>query len=437
MPLAAAEGRPIAPVPLENAPQGVAPLYEIQRMKRTVPMDAALGLEGRWDEVYSVPDGNGKRTLYFNWDDQYLYFGLETPESQHVRFEIDAKDDGWLRGADNLAVQLVPPATALNTPEILAYRFDTVQNRDQPVWAGSPIPAEQMRAKGGRTNRGTYVVMVAIPRSEEMGLDRKPGATFGVRYQASSVLSDPSTEAGRISTQPMTRLTLADNVPARSLSSLTVRLSLDTKEAAPGDGVKTTMEIKNESGAPQRVGKMFLGGSLTSSELLDSSTFAAFDLPAGKSIKREIKTSVAPSAPYGALVVRGGYEMDDGTKIAALVSFDRVEPHEIKLELDKRPVSGASELPKGDVRQVKVVLRSRVKDRATARVSLKIPEGWSVENNVPLVQERQLNFKGDSQSVTYKLFIPIKADLGTYPIEVTVDIAGRTYKDSGTITIAR
>jgi hypothetical protein len=436
MPLAPAEGRPVAPVPMENAAPGMVPLYEIQRIKRTVPLDLGGGLEGRWDMVYSVPDGNGKRSLFFNWDDQYIYLGLETPAPMFVRFEMDGKDDGWIRGADNLAVQVPIPATELNTPEVLAYRYDTVQNRDQPVWAGSPIPVAEIKTRAGRTNRGTYAVMVAIPRTEEMGLERKTGRTFGVRYEAASILSDPSTETGRLSTQPMIRLTLADTISARSLSSLSVRLNLDTREAAPGDGIKATMEIKNESGAPQRVGKMFLGGSLSSSDYLDSSTFAASDLAPGKSIKREIRTSVSPTAPYGAVVVRGGFELDDGSKVAAITAFDRVEPYEVKLEMDKRPVEGASELPKGDVRQVKVIVRSRVKERNTAKITLKIPEGWRLESGA-LVQDRQLNYKGDAQAAVYKVFIPVKADLGTYTIEVVADIAGRTYRDAGTITIAR
>ena len=107
------EGRTAASVPAGPndsiiAADGGVPLYETQRIKRTPPLDPATGLDGNWDALYTVKDGVGFRTSYFDWDSENLYLGVEMPEPAAARFDLDLKDDGWLRGADNLTFYVSP-----------------------------------------------------------------------------------------------------------------------------------------------------------------------------------------------------------------------------------------------------------------------------------------------------------------------------------------
>lgn len=430
VPTTVVEGRPAASVPAGPGVNLIAPngagvlLYEVQRIKRTPPLDPSAGLEGNWDKLYSAQEGTGIKTGYFNWDDNYLYMAVETPTQTAVRWEMDLKDDGWLRGADNIVIQ-VPPAGGAVT-DFLAYRFDTVQNKDQPVWALCPIPASMIKVMAGRTPNGNYAVTIALPRTEDMGLERKAGSTFGLRFETGD-LPDPSSETTTLALKPMLRLLLADDIPARTPTGLSLRVSLDAKDNAPGENIRATLEIRNDTKTALRVGQMFLKGWQNNGPRVDSSTYASADIPPGKSIKRELKSSVAPGTPLGTLVVAGGFEAEGGGTFTALTTFQRVEPYQLTLETEERPVSGNSETQQGDVRSAKVVVKSMASDRVKAKITVAFPENWKLTSGKE-TEEKALTFKGDVQGVVYKFLIPPKTMPGEYPISVTVDIGGKTYR---------
>jgi hypothetical protein len=436
------EGRPAELVPAGPGSTQIAPtnggsnlLYEPLRIKRTVTLDPAAPLDGTWDRLYATQDSTGTRTIYFDWDRQALYLAAEIPSAAAVRFDLDCTDDGWLHGADNLTIQVTPPAEGASDPSAVAYRFDTVQNRDQPVWAASPIPAADIRVKAGSTPRGTYVVLVALPETERMGLSREPGKRFGLRV-TSGALPDPSAETQNLSLRPMLRLTLTDAVEARGANFLSVKVSRSTTENVPGDDLKTTLEVRNGSASTVRVGRMFLRGSGGSGPLFDAATFASVDILPGKSIKRELKTAVSPASPFGALVLEGGYEAESGGNVTALAAVERVEPFVVTMDVDRRPVSGGAATPQGDFRNAKVVVVSRVPSKETAQLSLKLPDGWRLESG-DLKRTLPLQYRGDARGTVYKVLVPLGAGLGTYPIECSVEVGGRSYKASGVIAVVK
>lgn len=435
------EGRPAMVAPSGGGASPFSPavgagelLFEPMRLKRTAPLDATNGPDGLWDRLYSVPGSDGARTAYLDWDADYLYLGVEIPAAAAVRFDIDGADDGWLRGADNLTVQIGPSAAGLS-PVVTAYRFDTVQNRDHPVWAASPIPTAEIKALAGKTTRGTYTALIAIPKTETMGLQRSNGAKFGVRVDAGD-LPDPASETNFLSLRPMLRLTLADMLSARTSNNVTVKVNRDGPEVVLTESFKATLEVKNNGSSPVRVARMFLQGSKGSAPLLDSSTFTAVDIPPGKTIKRELRTTPAPNAPLGTLTVEGKIELESGDAATALTSVDRVEPYEISFVVDKNPVS-VSQIPaKGGVREVKVVLRSRIRARNTAKFTLTLPSSLALESGT-LTRERTLGYRDDVQGTLYKIRIPTDIPFGVYPIEATAEIAGRLYKGSGEIVVVK
>lgn len=432
------EGRSAAPVPTganvsQIAAENGGLLYEKARIRRTVPLDPSSGLDGNWDALYSVQDGTGQRTAYCDWDNDYLYLAVESPNAQTVRFDIDGKNDGWLRGADNLTIQVTPGAND-GTPTVTAYRFDTVQNRDMPVWAASPIPAQALLVKTGKTTRGTFAVTIAVPRTGEIGLERKPGQEFGLRVDAGN-LPDPTTETANIAVRPMMRLSFAENIEARTPKGLRVSLKLSSPEQVLGEQIKATMEVKNEGAAPVRINRMYLRGSQSSFTLLDSANLTGEDLAPGKTLKRELKSGVSPTAPFATLVLSGGIESDEGATAAALASFAHVEPYEVRLEVDKKPAGGGADVPGGFTRSARLVVRSRTSAREKAKVALTIPPKWRVLSVEPKEKELKLNFRGDAQAATYKLFIPVDTPLGAYPLDATVDIGGRTYRAKNTLSM--
>ena len=409
-------------------------LYEPLRLKRTAPLDVNNGPEGLWDKLYAVPGTDGTRTAYLDWDNEYLYLGVEIPAAAAVRFDIDGSDDGWLRGADNLTVQIGPSAAGLS-PVVLAYRFDTIQNRDRPVWAASSIPVGAIKAVAGKTARGTYAALIAIPNTENIGLSRMDGKKFGVRVDVGD-LPDPASETSFLSLRPMLRLTLAETIPAKTSNNVSVKVSRDSGVCVLGESFKATLEIKNSGTMPARITRMYLQGSKGNAAMLDATAFTAVDVPAGKTIKRDLKATPAANAPLGTLALEGRIEQENGEGVTALASIDRVEPYQLSFTVDKNPVS-VSQIPaSGDTREVKVVVTSRVRARSTARITLTLPSGLALESG-QLQRDRMLGYRGDTQGTLYKIRIPSSAPFGLYPIEATVEIAGRLYKGAGNIAVVK
>lgn len=401
-------------------------LYEKRRIKRTVPMDVSGGVAGRWDLLYATKDG---RQVYFDWDDDYLYFAHESAKPMDVRFDLDTRDDGWLRGADNLSVQ-VAAGTGNGLPRVSLQRFDTTQNRDRPVWAASPIPPSALKAVTGRTAQGTHAVIVAVPRTEQIGLKRKAGSSFGLRVD-SGILPAPTAETATMSVRPMLRLTLTDSIEAQG-GGLVMKINIaGSRQIVPGESVRLVLEAKNEGPLPVRLARLFLRGSQGTLNHLDAATFAGIVLEPGQKFKREVRSPVGPTAGMGAMVVSGGAEFEDGAAIAALASFDRVEPFAITLKTDKHPARAGSV---GEKRSAVVAVRSRTHDRAKAQITLQLPAGWSLESGNPR-REVSLSFPGDTKPIYFKVQVPASALAGDYPLEASVTVGGRTYTTTAAIKV--
>jgi hypothetical protein len=108
------EGRPTAGVqvgtPTPDVVAGVT--FEKTRIKRTPDMTPKTALaESRWDLLYAVTEPNGPKVAYFDWDSDFVYVAWESPTPEPVRIDLDGSDDGFLRGADNLSVQINTPVS--------------------------------------------------------------------------------------------------------------------------------------------------------------------------------------------------------------------------------------------------------------------------------------------------------------------------------------
>ncbi|MES2461661.1 MAG: hypothetical protein V4671_13840 [Armatimonadota bacterium] len=431
-------------------------LYEKNRIKRTVPIDPAIGLDGRWDVLYryvdsvaaepgagEAPGGNGVKTVYCDWDDNYLYLAMETPSATKVRFDIDGRDDGWLRGADNLMLQISPSA-GTEPAKVIAQRFDTTQNKDRPVYAESSIPLGEIKVRTGQTPRGTYAAILALPKTEMIGLVRKNGASFGLRVDT-GLLPAQSGSADLLAIRPMLRLTLAESVVAQSTDGLSVKVSVaEARKNVPGEDIKIALEVKNEGKNSLRLSRLFLRGSLLSQNLLDAATYTGIVLEPGKKLRRDLRSTVSASAGTGTYVVAGGAEWEDGTGIASLAAFDRLEPYALDFKLDDKPIEsgvviqrkkkGDKKGPEGDVRTAVIAVLSRIRTPETASVRMRLPDGWTLESGDT---DRTVQFKSkdDLRPLFFKILVPNKASPGTYPVSVTLEVAGHTYTESRSLTI--
>jgi hypothetical protein len=433
-------------------------LYEKNRIKRTVSLDPSAGLDGRWDILYRYVDGVagevaggvGIKTVYFDWDDDYIYLAMETPSATEVRFDIDGKDDGWLRGSDNLSLQISPPSGS-EPPKVIAQRFDTTSNKDRPSYADSTIPVSEIKVRTGQTPKGTYAAILALPKSEAIGLMRKNGASFGLRVDT-GLLPAQAGAVDLLAVRPMLRLILAESITAQSENGLSLKVSVaDARKNVPGEDIRIALELKNETKNSLRVSRLFVRGSLGTLNLVDASTYTSVVLEPGKKLRRDLRSSVSPAAGTGSYVVAGGAEWEDGTAVASLAAFDRLEPYNLDLKLDDKPISsgvivqpkkkddkkgkkGEKKVPVGDVRVAVISALSRIRAKEAATVKMRLPEGWTLESGET---DRAFEFKamGDMHPFFFKILVPLKADPGTYPISVTLEVAGRKYTQERSLTI--
>lgn len=58
-----------------------------------------------WNLLYTIEDPRIKYSVYGNWDDDFLYFAVETAKDAMVSIGIDAGADGWFTGANNYRFQ--------------------------------------------------------------------------------------------------------------------------------------------------------------------------------------------------------------------------------------------------------------------------------------------------------------------------------------------
>lgn len=444
------EGRPTAGVQVGNpTPDVVAGVtFERNRIKRTPQMAPKTAIsEGRWDLLYAVTEPTGPKVAYFDWDSDFIYIAWESPKPEAVRIDLDGADDGFLRGSDNLSIQLgVPvsldPDAFSTTVPVSAELWDGTKSGDSLSSSPAPLPAGAISAVAGRTSSGSYVVMAAIGKTELAGMPRTPGRKIGLRLESGPPVAAPSGTTV-ISNRPFLNLLLGDRVEAKEQ---TVRVSLkilSEKDLVPGDNLRAVLEAKNEGSTPVQLSRLFIRGSQASSPFVDSASFTGITLAPGKSTKRELRSTVAPLTPVGTHVLSGGAEWTTETGaatpapvlVAALASFDRVEPYHLTISQPSAPVLTSPERSVGGTQSVTATLYSRVGETSRAQVEFKLPLGWSVEGGDGVNRIVVLQGDGDVRPVRFKVQVPGSTPPGPYVVEVVAKIGDRNYSAASTIRV--
>lgn len=457
-PTFAPEGRPTAAIqqerpvrvgtPAPDTTSGVT--FERDRIKRTPQMLPKTALsESRWDLLYNVTEPTGRKTAYFDWDDNFIYLAWESPAPEAVRFDLDGASDGFLRGADNLQVQVETPISldpdAFSTAvPVTAELWDGARNPDLPVRAPAPLPASAIQAVAGRTVSGSYVVMVAIAKTELVGLPRIAGREIGLRVE-SGVPAIAPTGATILSNRPFVRLRLSDRVDAKTGDVRVTLKVLSGKNLVSGDTLRAELEARNEGKTPVSLTRLFVRGSQASQPFVDAATLnGGIILAPGKSTKVALQSVVTDTMPVGSHVLAGGAQWlpDTGAansvpvSVAALASFNRVEPFYTTISQPKLPVLVSGERGIGGTQTVVVTVGCRALSAERAQVVLTLPLGWSLDGGDGVDRVVALQGKNDERTLRFRLQIPAATAPGQYVIEARTAINDATYTTAATITVA-
>ena len=121
--------------------------------------------------------------------------------------------------------------------------------------------------------------------------------------------------------------------------------------------------------------------------------------------------------------------------VAALASFDRVEPYYITMSQPKTPVLTSPERSVGGSQTITVTLFSRVNETSRAQVEFKLPLGWSVEGGDGVNRVVVLRGDGDMRPLRFKVQVPGSTPAGPYVVETVVKIGDKTYSEAATIRV--
>jgi len=413
-----AEGRLAAPVPGDTTGERY---YERKRIKRTVPLDPTSFNPDDWSLLTTGQPTEPLKASYFNWDEHYLYLAVETESPQDIRVELDALGDGWLHGAENLSIRLIPTADASGA-KVIAQRYDTLQNPEKPVWALSPIPEEKILARMGKSPRGTCATL-ALPLTELLGLKRKPGSEFGLR-----VLAGEAAQVDTTTELPQLKLILADDIEALH-QSLRVHLSLRDKEFVPGALVRGAVEVQNTGPKPLFLKRYTFPDGST----LEDPKDPALIINPGERFKREWRFLPRAGSEPASLALKATVERESGEVLTALASVDQLDPYQFSLDLDTRPISFKTPDGPGRQRLVVATVRSRKDGKIEGKVRLQLPEGWSVDGEP--TRSVSLTYGQESKPVTYKVLVPAKTPPGVYSLEAFLELGGRPYRASAVLKV--
>jgi hypothetical protein len=427
-----AEGRSAAPL-LETETDGH---FERRRLKRTVSMDPTKQLSASWDRLYENSESSLIKAVYCNWDSDYLYVAVELSDLMEVRVDLDGTGDGWFRGVDNLAIKLTPDGLSNTNSRagvrLKAERFDTVQNRDRPVWAASPVPEESIRAAMGRFagSSSGACALVAIPRTELIGLERRSGHEFGIRIDAGAGVA-ASNASEIVAGRTLLKLMLADESSA-TIAGLSVKFIVKDRRLVPGERLFGTLEVRNETKAFVAIPKFFYGGSLSSESVIPCFNLNELSLNPGERLRQNFALSITDSLGTAAFVLSGGVELSDGQRLIALTSIDRIDPFSVDLDFDDKPVSVSS--TETDRKRLAMVnVRSHSDGKKNGTVTLELPEGWTADG--ALARPISLSFNSEVKSVSFKFNVPPNAAAGDYKMATKVEIGGRVYNASALVRV--
>jgi hypothetical protein len=400
--------------------------YDPQRLKRRPILDGTIA-ENEWDPLYTIGDTAAKGTVFVNWDDDFLYVAARTDQPCWLVFDLDANADGWLRGADNLEVAVAPVGSEGTTP-VTARILDAAGNKDAPTWNDRVVDPRsiQIVQKGAG---GSYVTEMAIPKGIA-GLALRQGATLSCR---ADLVASPAAPAPTAPYEPHLLLDI-NLVEARTIgvAGLTPRLTLEDTKVIPGQNLKATLELMNQSEGVTKVRAVTWRGATGADDLLRAERDPNVpDIPGLKTLKRKYSSKLPDDAVPGFYQVTASAELDNGKSVQSTASFSVVEPFKLQIAPEPDPVNVLG--PTLD--KIFVEIYSAVPGSAHGDVEIEVPAGWEVKGKT----RKGFYVPREDSAVREPFYVtlPSNTPAGDYMINATVYWQKKTWKTHYTLKVNR
>jgi hypothetical protein len=401
--------------------------FDPQRLKRRPNLDGMIA-NNEWDPLYTITDGAVRGTVYVNWDDDFLYLAAKTDQPANVIFNIDANADGWLRGADNVEIVLGPAADGSAAPSITPRLLDAAGNKDAPVWNDRVIDPRSIQAVQ-KTVGGAWVVEAAIPRGIG-GLTPRAGGTMAVR---ADFLPAATAAAPTAPYEPHLLVDIA-LVESRTQGApgVTPRLVIEDSKVVPGQALKATLELANQSEEPLRVRSIAWQGEGAAADIVNGLREVNINPVGGLKLHKQRYSSVLPgTAVPGFYQLTAVAQLENGRTVSSTASFAVVETFLLAIETEPDPISilGSTDA------KIQVNITTSAPGVTRGDVEIEVPAGWNIKGK----PKKAFVITREDTTVKAPFFVtlPSGTQAGEYVINATVHFRGQTWKARRTVRVGR
>ncbi|MGQ9731303.1 MAG: hypothetical protein ACUVX8_08490 [Candidatus Zipacnadales bacterium] len=111
------------------------------------------------------------------WDSDNLYIGAELNTARRILIQLDADNNGWFVGRDNYQLTIDLPSKEA-APQVHVTVLNCAEPEKWPFNDDTLVKPEDIRYEVA--SAGSYVIVIAIPRSETTGLELELGERLGL-----------------------------------------------------------------------------------------------------------------------------------------------------------------------------------------------------------------------------------------------------------------
>lgn len=399
--------------------------FDPQRLKLRPVLDGVIG-DTEWTPLYTVGEGPVKGTVYVNWDDDFLYLAARTDRPAWVVFDVDASDDGWLRGADNLELSVAPLGPA-QTP-LGARILDAAGNKDAPVWNDRVVDPRTIQIVQKEAGAG-QVIEMALPKGLA-GL--APRANGQVGFRADFLPAGPP-PAPTAAYEPHLLIDLM-LVESRTTGApgIAPRLVLEDAEVIPGQTLRATMELTNQVDEDRTVRAITWQGEGPAADILKTVREVALPPLKGQStLKIRYDSPLPDTAVPGFYQVSATCQLDTGAVVGGTSSFTVVEPIRLAMtvEPDALTILGPVEV------RVVVDVTSAAPGYTRGELEVAAPAGWEVKGRAR--KSFSVPRENGTSRSQFFLSVPSSTQAGDYMLDVTVTWHGKTWKAHRVVKVSR
>ena len=401
--------------------------FDPQRLKRRPVLDGVIN-NNEWDPLYTITDGAAKGTIYLNWDDDFVYVACRADQASLLVIDLDCNADGWLRGADNLELVIGPSADGTLPATVSARILDAAGNKDTPVWNEKVVDTRSIQAVQ-KLAGGAWMVEIAIPKGIA-GLVPRAGATLAVRADLLPAGAAPA------ATPPYEPHLLIDVtlVESRTISApgTTPKLTLDDNKLIPGQPLRATLELFNQTEEEMKVRSITWQGDGAATDIMNTVREVNIAPIKGlKSLKQKFNSPLSATAVPGYYQMTVTAQLENGKTVSSTASFSVVEPFTLQINTDPDIINVLGPVPI----KVFVEIFSAAPGAAVGDVEIELPAAWDLKGR----KRKDFNVPREDSMIKVPFYVtlPSTTVAGDYTVNATIYWKGKSWKVRKNVKINR